>query len=826
MQKNNSKIQNLYFSDQITRAMSGIFDYPLTVVEAPMGYGKTTAVREFLEKSDATVLWQRIFDDSIDGFWNEFCQQICELDYSISQSLLQLGFPDDSVSIHETIKLLSELEIEKETILVIDDYHLITGFDANRFITSLIMSETLDLRIVLPLRFIESSSIAELSLKGYLHHIPKEAFELNASDIKKYYKSCGIKLKDADAEYLHSYSEGWISALYLLMINYKAEGGFETTGNIYLLVEKAIYEPFSDDVKDFLLRVCIFSSFSLEQAKYLWGKDGASDFIAEVTSKNAFITYDRKSKTYQVHTIFTNFLQEIFNDKDIDFKKTIYRKAAGWYGRTGNYLTAMHFFYLAGDFENLLESLELDKGISIRYEQKDLIIKYFSECPSAIKERHPISLLVYALSLMTFNEMALFESVCNEFAELMQRDTVDSKTARMLMGEFELLLSFADYNDISKMVGHVKKAGQLLQEPAVFIDTKGSWTFGSPSVLYMFYRESGQLEKEVQELEDAMPYYCQLTNNHGMGAEWVMAGERYFLQGDFENAEISLHKALFLSNYHNQPEIVISARFLKARLSLLKGDYRTLLDELEQMHKEMEQKKVHTLIHTIDMCSGFFYAYLNQESKIPLWLTNGSFDSPRLLFPAVSFSNIVYGRILLNQGEYLKLLGISEQLTNIASVFPNLLANIYITIYIAAANQKISRRSEALENLKSALLLALPDKVYLPFAENIDFIRPLLEELKRQNFHREEILKILELSEIYKISTAKIQKENFISVRPTLTEREFQVARLAADGFSNKEIGENLFISQNTVKTQLKRVFDKLDLNSRILLKKYFEENY
>ena len=76
-----------------------------------------------------------------------------------------------------------------------------------------------------------------------------------------------------------------------------------------------------------------------------------------------------------------------------------------------------------------------------------------------------------------------------------------------------------------------------------------------------------------------------------MGAEWVMAGERYFLQGDFENAEISLHKALFLSNYHNQPEIVISARFLKARLSLLKGDYRTLLDELEQMHKEMEQKK-------------------------------------------------------------------------------------------------------------------------------------------------------------------------------------------------------------------------------------------
>lgn len=193
--------------------------------------------------------------------------------------------------------------MQKETVLVIDDYHLIKGNDANQFITSLIMDETINLRIVLPLRFIESSSIAELSLKGYLHHIPKEVFELNASDIKKYFKSCGISLKDADADYLYSYSEGWISALYLLMINYKAEGSFETIGNIYFLVEKAIYEPFSEDVKAFLLCVCIFSSFSLEQAKYLWQSDNAADFIAEVTSKNAFITYDRKSKTYQVHTI-------------------------------------------------------------------------------------------------------------------------------------------------------------------------------------------------------------------------------------------------------------------------------------------------------------------------------------------------------------------------------------------------------------------------------------------------------------------------------------------------------------------------------------------
>ncbi len=33
---------------RVNRALESIFDYPMTIVEAPIGYGKTTAVREFL----------------------------------------------------------------------------------------------------------------------------------------------------------------------------------------------------------------------------------------------------------------------------------------------------------------------------------------------------------------------------------------------------------------------------------------------------------------------------------------------------------------------------------------------------------------------------------------------------------------------------------------------------------------------------------------------------------------------------------------------------------------------------------------------------------
>ncbi|MBV5350362.1 helix-turn-helix transcriptional regulator, partial [bacterium] len=51
-----------------------------------------------------------------------------------------------------------------------------------------------------------------------------------------------------------------------------------------------------------------------------------------------------------------------------------------------------------------------------------------------------------------------------------------------------------------------------------------------------------------------------------------------------------------------------------------------------------------------------------------------------------------------------------------------------------------------------------------------------------------------------------------------LSVRELEIARLAAAGVSNKEIGAQLFISENTVKKQLKVVFAKLGIHSRALL--------
>ena len=51
-----------------------------------------------------------------------------------------------------------------------------------------------------------------------------------------------------------------------------------------------------------------------------------------------------------------------------------------------------------------------------------------------------------------------------------------------------------------------------------------------------------------------------------------------------------------------------------------------------------------------------------------------------------------------------------------------------------------------------------------------------------------------------------------------LTNREYEIAMLAAEGLRNNEIAEMLFVSENTVRAHLRTVYQKLDIDRRTRL--------
>lgn len=78
-----------------------------------------------------------------------------------------------------------------------------------------------------------------------------------------------------------------------------------------------------------------------------------------------------------------------------------------------------------------------------------------------------------------------------------------------------------------------------------------------------------------------------------------------------------------------------------------------------------------------------------------------------------------------------------------------------------------------------------------------------------------------------KVKTVVIEKEVYINnnnafilnegevARLGLSKRELEVLQLMAEGFSNREIAERLFVSLNTIKTHTSKLFEKMDVKRR-----------
>lgn len=82
-----------YFSKALREKLSHISDVPLTIVEAPAGYGKTTAIRSALEGMDqGQVCWYTAIESAQDGSFRWLCRQLERVDRTAAEGLQALGF--------------------------------------------------------------------------------------------------------------------------------------------------------------------------------------------------------------------------------------------------------------------------------------------------------------------------------------------------------------------------------------------------------------------------------------------------------------------------------------------------------------------------------------------------------------------------------------------------------------------------------------------------------------------------------------------------------------------------------------------------------------
>lgn len=814
MPKRKPSFNTIYISERVQECLRPIARCALTTVVAPMGYGKTTAINWFLaEKTKggkAVAIRLSIYSEKLPMLWRsaQDAFRFAGLDV-----LSAFDFPTSEAAATLVLEELCRAFSSGKTAyyLFLDDFHLLRDERAVRFICriSARLPENAHLIVASRDRFLPAGEIVRLG--GNLHQIGMEHLRLNHTELAVYAHRCGAELSEQQLEALLRSSEGWFSAIYLNLRALSERGRLpDASSDIFEMFTAAMIDPLPPGRQEFLAVMGLADEFTAEMARFVTENPETDAIIQDLTCQNAFVTRLPDSQRYRFHHMMKECALRKFRTLPEQSQICYWNRFGSWYGAQGQYLHALSAYRMSGNSDAALTIIEKDAGNLLSALHPEELLERLNACPEEVLTRHPTAILVLMRRLFTWRQIpkmlqlkALLERAIAESPDMPEEERGN------LLGECDLIMSFLMYNDITKMSELHRSASRQMSRPAVTIQAGSSWTFGSPSVLMMYYRAPGELQKETHEMHECMPHYYRITNGHGLGAELVMDAEASFMQGKLHEAEIGLARARAAIAGSGQENMALCCDFLELRL--LGSGGRRRLDVKARAEALLARHDV-VLLNMFESILAYYYALLQEAEKIPDVFRLHRLDTVNYFAPGKPMMELIENQVYLAQGEFPRVIGRSEPLLSGCESLHYALVALHIRLQTASAYEALGNRAMARKLLVRALEDAEPDGFVLPFAENAPYLMNHYSALSRE-LETPFAASVCELSErwLSRQQTSGSRQEPIEALRE-LSESERSVAQLMALRKTNREIAETLFLSEGTVKQYINRIYSKLQL--------------
>lgn len=813
-------LNTIYISERLQESLRPISRCVLTTVVAPMGYGKTTAVNWYLEQrakvQSLRIVRISVYSDNLAIFWKSVQDAFARagfdflLDYTCPTDAAGGGLLADD--------LCHELAGETDCYIFIDDFHLLKDIRVSSFLCTLAnrLPGNVHLIVASRDRFLPAAEIVRLG--GKIYQISTEHLRLNHTELAIYAHRCGTELSDAQVEALLYSSEGWFSAIYLNLRTFFEHGVLpDHNSDIYATFTVAMIDPLPEKQREFLAVMGLADEFTVEMARFVTGDTDAEKLLAVLIAKNAFVKCLPDGVTYRFHHMMKECAERTFQTLEKE-KQALYLEHFGlWYENHRQYLHAIAAYRRSGNYDALLRVIQKDAGILLASLNPQTVLSDIEACPVFVLKEHPLSILVLMRSMFNWRLIPqMLEMKALLMAAIEEHPEMPAKERGDLLGECDLIMSFLCYNDISAMSRLHRSASVQMSRPAISIHKSGGWTFGSPSVMMMFYRAPGELQSELAEMDECMPHYYKITNDHGQGAEKIMRAEAAFQRGYFTDAHIELESVYAQIEGNGQENMALCCDFLAWRLSLCTDVEQRY--SFEERRVDLLRKHNAAWVNIWSATSAYYHALLGKMERIPPVFADHQLSTIHLLAPGKPMMEMIENQVYLAQGAYAKVIGRSMGQLTVCEAMHYALVILHIRIQMAAAYEMLGKRSKAREVFERALRDAEPDEFMMPFVENYRYLKDLLGRCAE---HNPLAKRIAQLGDGYEARRKQIQNQ---AARPAtmapLTEREYEIVRLLAERLSNREIAEKLFLSEGSIKQYINQIYSKLHIEGEIRTKR------
>jgi LuxR family transcriptional regulator, maltose regulon positive regulatory protein len=337
-------------------------DKPMTLIDAPVGYGKTTLVSQWNAVDPRPFAWVTL--DPVDNdparFWSYVIEALRRVDPTVG------GGTDAVPASKETLqhlllpRLLGELSgSSKQIVLVLDDYHHIKNADCHELTLLLLDNLPATTQVVV-------SSRADPPLRVGRRRVEGSIFEVRAAELRFSYGEAdsllsqvlGRKLTREQVRRLADQTEGWPAGLYLAAVSLRDQSdpdGFieEFTGsdrNVADYLTSEIVGRLPDNVRRFLLSTSILGRFSAPLCDEVVGSNESSAVIDDLERSNLMVvSLDEHRAWYRYHQLFGDLLRSELNRTHGTFVQELHRRACEWFRRANLVSEAVHHAIEARD---------------------------------------------------------------------------------------------------------------------------------------------------------------------------------------------------------------------------------------------------------------------------------------------------------------------------------------------------------------------------------------------------------------------------------------------------------------------------------------------
>lgn len=848
-------------------------DGRLLLICAPAGFGKSSLASEFCERLPSAwrTLWLglstrdadpgRFFERLLEGLRRHFPGL-----HEDGLALLRMRQPHQPFAFEAWLNdLLDELHLRLEgqdLLVVLDDYHLAQGPVLDSCLQCVLSHLPAGMRLLVTSRQRPGWHLARLRLHRQLLELQVQDLRLNDEEARALVASQGLQLNDQERDLLVQRCEGWVAGLRLWILARQdaspAPEPLATTSadgliHDYLLEEVIDRQPAA--VRAFLFQTACLDRFCAELCDALREELDSAAILEHLKAHQVFLVpLDEEGRWFRYHHLFSDLLRRQTPAAGDVSRASLHLRACRWYSHQGNVVEAVEQALRAGRSDvaaDLVQNLSEEQLLG--EQNVALLLRWKLELPDVLIGLSPRLIVLYGWALAMACQLDAAEALAGRLSRFLPAPGADDQ--QLLLAQWQALSGM-----IARGRGEVALAERHCREALEYLPVG---RFGQRFMCISTLANLAVARGVLWQARDFNRQALELAQRHGNPLFEALAHyerarvlqARGEILRALEETRLGLFRLQALDSHHSyavrarltlyegylltlrlQPEpararllaglrearacrdvsLVIGYSVL-ATLAELQGDtaeaFRLLAEGEHTLHAWDVPPIYYLALVTLVKCE--LWAAHGQVPLAELWLARLSETycgetpaaAPELLPQLPLHLGLRRATLARRRGLVQDAERQFRELQRQTRRCGALMLACFADAQLALLMLERDRPSDASAALTNALESGRGGSL-LPF---VPLLRRYPQWLRAQLAHQPHAL----ARDLLALLPETIGDEEASDEASMLSSRELAVLRLIAQGCSNQQISERLFISLHTVKTHARHINAKLAVERR-----------